>query len=301
MPAPDSRPLISFDWAIKRLLRQKANYGILEGFLTELIRQEVVIKNIPESESNKETADDKANRVDILCENNKGELLLIELQYYSEWDFLHRMLFGASKLITDYLKTGEPYGTIKKVYSINIVYFELGQGKDYVYHGKTEFIGLHHNDILQISLTQQNKLQKEAIYQIYPEYYIIKVNNFDDRAKDGLDEWVYYLKNNTLPARFRGKGLNQVAEQLKIDNMTAQEKIKYNAHLDNLAISKSMLETAKLEGENIGEQKGELKGELKKAKYAAEKLIKRGLSNNDIADITALSIADIEAIRNEMN
>ena len=31
-----SRQLISFDWAIKRLLRNKANFGILEGFMSLL-------------------------------------------------------------------------------------------------------------------------------------------------------------------------------------------------------------------------------------------------------------------------
>ncbi len=100
------------------------------------------------------------------------------------------MLFGASKLITDYLKVGEPYSAVKKVYSINILYFELGQGTDYIYHSKTEFVGIHQNDILQISQAQQAKLQKKAIYEVYPEYYIIKVNNFNKIATDGIDEWI---------------------------------------------------------------------------------------------------------------
>lgn len=291
------RPLISFDWAIKRLLRQKANYGILEGFLTELLRREVVIINIPESETNKDNPEDKSTKVDILCEDDQGELMLIELQYNSEWDFLHRMLFGTSKLITDYLQVGETYGNIKKVYSINIVYFELGQGSDYVYYGQTSFTGLHHNDTLGLSPSQHKKLLKEAVYQVFPEYYIIKVNNFDNIAKDTLDEWIYYFKNNALPDHFRAKGLDKVEAQLKIDAMTTQEKINYEAHLKDLAISHSMLETAKLEGIIVGEQDGE----LKKGKFAAQKLIQRGFSNEDIIDITGLSIDIIEALRKEVN
>jgi hypothetical protein len=54
-----SRPLISFDWAIKKLLRQKANFGILEGFLSELLREDVLIKTILESEANKDHAESK--------------------------------------------------------------------------------------------------------------------------------------------------------------------------------------------------------------------------------------------------
>ena len=301
MPYPSQRPLISFDWAIKRLLRQKANYAILEGFLSELLRRDVVIVHLPESETNKDDPEDKSNKVDILCEDQHGELMLIELQYYSEWDFFRRMLFGTSKLITDYLKIGEPFANIKKVYSINIVYFELGQGPDYVYHGTTSFTGLHHHDTLQISPAQQEKLKKEAVYQVFPEYYIIKVNNFDNVAKDTLDEWIYYLKNNALPERYAAKGLDKVAAQLKVDAMTTQEKINYEAHLKNLAISHSMLETATIEGRLEGRLEGEQGGELKKGKYAAQKLILRGFANEDIADITGLSVDLIEELRKEMN
>lgn len=34
---------IRFDWAIKRLLRQKANFGVLEGFLTVFIGEPIKI------------------------------------------------------------------------------------------------------------------------------------------------------------------------------------------------------------------------------------------------------------------
>ncbi len=303
------RPLISFDWAIKRLLRQKASYGILEGFLSELLRQDVAIRNIPESEANADDLYDKTNKVDILCENVQGELLLIELQYYSEFDYFHRMLFGTSKLITNYLKAGEPYSQVKKVYSINIVYFGLGQGSDYVYHGKNEFRGIHTNDILQVNQGQKETIGKEQVYQIYPEYYIIKVNNFDNIAKDSLDEWVYYFKNNTLPERFNAKGLSKVAEQLKIDNMSTQEKINYDAHLKNLSISQNMLETAKLEGRMEGKlegklegrMEGKLEGRMEGRLDTARNLMEKGFANEEIAELTRLPLSVIIKLRAELN
>ena len=299
------RPVISFDWAIKRLLRQKANYGILEGFLSELLKEDVEIQHIPESESNPEHALDKTNKVDIVCINQKGEIFLIELQYYSEHDYFHRMLYGTSKLITDYLKAGEPYGQVKKVYSINIVYFDLGQGLDYIYHAKNVFLGLHHDDILQFNKNQVEKFGKTQIHQIYPEYFIIKVNNFDNIAKESLDEWVYYLKNNDLPVAFKAKGLEKVEAQLKVDAMTITEKINYEAHLKNLAISQSMLETAQMEGKSEGRIEGKLEGKLEgkiqKAKFVANKLIIRGFTNGDIAELTGLGIEEIKTLRKELN
>lgn len=55
------RKLISFDWAMKKLLRSKANFEILEGFLSELLKEDIRIQEILESEGNQETIRDKFN------------------------------------------------------------------------------------------------------------------------------------------------------------------------------------------------------------------------------------------------
>ncbi len=111
-----------------------------------MLKQAIRIKDILESEVNKETRDDKFNRVDLLVEDNQGQHILIEIQYDREWDYLQRIFYGAAKLATEYLDEGEPYANIKKIISVSIVYFDLGQGKDYVYHGQTEFYGVHQGD-----------------------------------------------------------------------------------------------------------------------------------------------------------
>lgn len=98
---------------MKKLLRHKANFDILEGFLSELLEEEITIKQILDSESNKETEDDKFNRVDILVENSKNELVIIEVQNSKEHDYFHRMLFGTSKAITEHIREGRPYADVK--------------------------------------------------------------------------------------------------------------------------------------------------------------------------------------------
>ena len=131
--------LIRFDWAMKRLLRDKSNYVVLEGFLSTLLEDDLHICRFLESESNQQDADDKFNRADMLVEDSKGRLLIIEVQNNRELDYFHRMLYGVSKTISEYINLGDDYEKVRKLYSINIVYFDLGQGKDYVYHGKTIF------------------------------------------------------------------------------------------------------------------------------------------------------------------
>jgi predicted transposase/invertase (TIGR01784 family) len=281
------RPLISFDWAIKNVLRQKPNFGILEGFLSELLKVDLVITNILESESNSEERESKINKVDILCESASKELMLVELQYNSENDYFHRMLFGASKIIVNFMKEGYKYKEVRKIFSINIVYFDLGQGDDYVYYGKTSFEGIHKHDQLQLSLKQKEMFQYHNICQIFPEYYIIKVNKFNDVAKSSLDEWIYYLKNNSLPENYRARGLEQVEAKLKYLDMDEQARINYDAHQKELAISSNVIETAILEGEARGEARGEAKKEEKIVCNAYKKV-------KDIA-----FVAEISSLNNE--
>ena len=130
MNSNKNNQVIRFDWAMKRLLRNKANFSVLEGLLTTLLGEKIVIQKLLESESNQETEFDKYNRVDMLAEDSKGELILIEVQNNSEYAYFQRMLFGTSKLVTEYIERGDNYDKVRKVYSVNIVYFELGHGKD---------------------------------------------------------------------------------------------------------------------------------------------------------------------------
>ena len=140
---------IRFDWAVKRLLRQKANFDVLEGFLTILLGEEVKIIELLESESNQQSVDDKFNRVDIKAKNSKGEIIIVEIQNTRELYYLERILYGVAKAITEHISLGERYYEVKKIYSISILYFDIGKGNDYLYHGQNSFTGVHTGDRLK--------------------------------------------------------------------------------------------------------------------------------------------------------
>lgn len=216
--------LIRFDWAMKRLLRDKANFVVLEGFLSELLQDNIKIHRILESEGNKEDESDKFNRVDVLAENNKKELIIIEVQNTRELYYFQRMLYGVSKAITEYIHEGDLYAEVRKVYSINIVYFDLGQGSDYIYRGVTDFRGIHSGDTLRLSTKQRNTFVKENAGEIFPEYYVLRVNEFDDRAKTPLDEWVRFLKSGIIDENTTAKGLQAARERLRVSDMSEQER-----------------------------------------------------------------------------
>ncbi|MDR1887553.1 MAG: Rpn family recombination-promoting nuclease/putative transposase [Prevotellaceae bacterium] len=242
------RVLISFDYALKILLCNKANYDVLEGFLSELLRDSVKVTNLIESESNKTTPIDKSTRFDILVENDKGEIIIIELQFSLEVDYFQRMLYGTSKAICERMVQGADYAEVKKVYSINIVYFDLGQGKDYIYCGKTYFRGLHFDDELRLSEAQRSTFNKEVPGEILPEYYILKINQFNNVAKDTLDEWMYFLKNNEIKDEFKAKGLDKAKKILEYNKLTDEEKSEYDSLKWERSHRISQYSSAKLEG-----------------------------------------------------
>ncbi len=104
-----SRKIVSFDWAIKNILRDKANYDVLEGFLLALLNDTITIIDLLESESNQDNRNMKYNRVDVLAKNSAGEDIIIEVQYAPEQCYFKRLLYGTSKDIIDNMKTGESF------------------------------------------------------------------------------------------------------------------------------------------------------------------------------------------------
>lgn len=288
-----SKKLIAFDWAIKRLLRNKANFVVLEGFLSELLFDNIKIEQILESESNQEYDTDKFNRVDILIQNSKSELIIIEIQNTYEIDYLQRMAYGVSKSIAENLRLGQKYLEIKKVISINILYFDLGHGRDYIYKGKTDFKGLHQNDILGLTPQQKETFSKEEVYEIFPEYYILKVNQFNDIATDTLDEWIYFLKNSAVQDGFKAKGLKEANDVLDIMKLPDADQYGYNRYLDSLHLKAS--ELFSLQNEAEYKVRGDEKIEI------AKNAIVNFADDDFISKITGLTIEKIQELRLELS
>lgn len=302
--AKKKRTFISFDWALKHLLREKANHDVLEGFVSTVLGIDVKIQRLLESEGNKDREDAKYNRVDLLAEDSKGDLLLIEVQGEPEFAYFQRMLFGASKLVTEYINSGENYEHVKRVYSINIVYFDLGQGQDCVYMGKTEFHGLNKGDLLKLTPFQQQKFKAEEVSELYPCYVILKVNDFNRWSRVPLEQWLYFLATTDIPEDADAPGLREAREKLDRMHMGRDERILYDRYLMDRAILRNQMVTARGEGyiEGLdkgwaeGEAKGRAEGEAKGRADAARKMKADRLPFDTIAKYTGLAVEEIEAL-----
>lgn len=300
---------IRFDWAIKRLLRQKANFDVLEGFLTVFIGEEVKIVEILESEGNQQTPDDKFNRVDIKARNSKGEIILVEVQNTSELYYLERILYGVAKAITEHIHLGDTYKEVKKVYSISILYFDIGKGADYMYVGQNKFIGVHTNDQLVITAKEKGALVQKSPAEIFPEYILVRVNEFDKVAVTPLEEWVAYLKSGVIKENTTAPGLQEARKKLQYYSMTDAERYAYDEHINAVMIQNDVLGNAREEGlaegraegltqgraEGLAEGRAEGRAEAKKD--IVKSMLSNGLSVEQAAKYSGLTVEEVESIK----
>ena len=281
---------IRFDWAIKRLLRQKANFGVLEGFLTVFLGEKITIVELLESEGNQLSEDDKFNRVDIKALNDKGEIIIVEIQNTRELYYLERILYGVAKAITEHISLGESYYKVKKIYSISVLYFDIGRGEDFLYHGQNHFIGVHTKDQLVINTKERNAIVSRLPSEIFPEYILIRVNEFDKVAVTPLEEWMNYLKDGTIRPDTMAPGLGEAREKLKYYSMTPEDRHAFDEHLNAVMIQNDVLDSAKLEGRMEGLAEGEAKGKAEANLENAKKMKAMGIDLEMIRQITGITL-----------
>ena len=248
---------VRFDWAAKTILRDKSDFEVFEGLMTVLIGEPVKIIELLESESNRERKKGKSNQVDIKAKNSKDEIILVEIQLEPGSSYMQRILFGVSKAITEHIITGQDYSHVKKVYSINILYYNYGEGEDYLYHGTNQFVGVHTGDTLQMYEGRKKQIRGEHGRDVFPEYYIIRVTQFDkEKAETPLEEWMLYLKEGYISPDTKAPGLQKAREKLRVLSMTDQERWAYEQFLSDKWYERDVIDYAETKAWNQGFDKG---------------------------------------------
>ena len=283
--------VIRFDWAAKYMLRDKADFEILESLVSTIIGEPVQITQLLESESNRQHKNDKVNRVDIKALNSLGEIILVEIQFAEDLNFLQRIVYSTAKTITEHIKIGQDYQNVKKVFSINILYYNLGYGEDYLYHGQSELLGVHTGDRLLL----KNKktlpgLRHDAMNDIFPEYYVVRASQFDETQEptNAEEEWMRYLKTGYIDPDTKVPGLQKALERLKITQMTEQEVKEYKDYQFNQRFEENVIEAARYRGEQEGYEKGIEKGRKEEKLEIAQKMRTLGMDPAVIAQLTSI-------------
>jgi len=301
-----AKKLIRFDWAMKTILRDKANFDVLEGFLSALLEDDdIKIIAIMDAEGNQKDDDDKFNRVDLLVQDSQNRKIIIEIQNTRETDYLERLLFGTSKVIVEQIDLGEAFKNVSKVISVSILYFNLGTGDDYIYYGTTDFKGLNTGNPLVVKKRVEIMEGLSPKYsfvekKIFPEYYLINVERYKNTVKKRIDEWIYMFKNDEIKEGSRSKNIDKAEQKLATLNMNEAERKSYEKYLINTARERDMVDTAKEEGKTEGEKIGMEKGEKNKSIKIAVEMIRDNEPNAKITKYTGLMDEEIDGLRGDM-
>ena len=303
-----NKKLIRFDWAMKTLLRDKANFDVLEGFLGALLNDEnIKVLHILESETNPNEETDKFIRVDMLIQDSKNRKIYVEVQNTRETDYLESLLYTTSKIIVEHQKIKENFANISKIISISILYFNLGVGDDYIYYGNTNFVGLNTGHQLEIRKREKLEGLLQPKYtmvekKIFPEYYLITVERYKNIIKKKIDEWIYIFKNNEVAEGSTSKNIDKAEEKLSEMNMNSEDRKRYEKYLTCLIRDKDVVDTAreegKIEGENKGKIEGRIEGKIEGIEIVAIEMIKAGETNENIKKYTGLTEERIKELRN---
>ena len=283
------RTIISFDYAIKDILRDKANFDILSGFLSELLCKPVCVQEILESEGNPGKRKGKTNRLDLKAKIDDGELAVFEIQYHDQIDFIGKMLFNTCKAVVEQVSTGEPYD-VKKVYSINIAYNAMGADKEYVFVASlNEFKGTHFDETIPFAQNLE-PLSKKVKKDIHPEYFLILPKKFDEQIRTKFDEWVYVLKKSSVKSDFTAAGVQEAGERLDVMKMTPEERAEYEREKREETNQKTQILTAEI--------KGVEKGKIEEKNEVTKKMLDDGMPIEIISKYTGLSPEQITEIAN---
>ena len=278
---------IRFDWAAKYILRDKADFNILEGLVSAVLDERITIYELLESESNQKYPNDKYNRVDIKAKNSKGDIILVEVQQSTELYFLQRVLFGVAKTITEHIKLGKDYRDVKKVYSINILYFDFGEGDDYLYHGSNSLVGVNTGDQLKVTANERQGIETILSEKIFPEYYLLRVEKYDQpEARSPREEWMQYLKWGYISPETNTPGLKEAFQRLQELKMTVEDRKAYEDHLETIMYQNDVLGAARRDGRIEGREEGRTESALK----IAQKMLDMGMDKNAILEATGIDM-----------
>ncbi len=281
----DTKRLISFDWAIKKILRNRDNFDILEGFLSEFLNDDIKVLSILEDRLLSERTEDKYKYLILKVENYNHEPMIIELQYNKEPNYLKQILHSFSKVVAEYVRVNDNYS---KIISITILNFDFGDGDDYIYKSSTNFIGLHNKKELKLNEKQKELYQTDSVEDIYPQHYLIKLRNFNDVIKTPLDEWIYFLKNEKIIDNPKAKGLAKASEKLDYIKMEKDERLAYNRYQEHKKHENNIYESTYVIGELIGVKKEKMN--------IAKKLLDAKVDIDTIKLTTGLSEDELKSI-----
>jgi len=265
------------DYGFKKLFGEEPNKDLLLDFLNELLKEEqgkiTELTYIKNEQLGKTEVDRKAI-FDLYCENEKGEKFIVELQKTKQKFFKDRTVYYSTFPIQEQAKRADWIYELKAVYTIAILDFVFDEDKN---EPKKYRYDVKLTDI------ETSKIFYDKLTFIYLE--MPKFNKTIDELKNRFEKWLYIIRNlnklDRVPDKLREKIFEKLFKTAEIAKFTPEQMRSYEVSLKYYRDLKSSLDTKYEEGKI----------------EVAEKLIKKGMSIEDIFDLTGLSKQEIDKLK----
>ncbi len=296
------------DFGFKKLFGSEMSKDLLISFLNEILPDQK-IASLSYKKTDKLGASDLDRKViyDLYCENEEGEKFIVELQKAKQSFFKDRTLFYSTFPIQEQGQKGDWNYQLKAVYTIAILDFCF----DDEYKGDVKV------------MVKLMETEKKTIFYDKLTFLYLQMPNFNKQENELLnmeDKWLYLLKNlgklEKKPVKLQEKIFEKAFKIAELAKFSPEERHAYEDSLKYYRDLKNSLDTSfedgKAEGEQIGLEKGEQiglekgeqigleKGEYVKAAKIAKKCLLRGMSVEETAEMTDLSIDQVREIEHRL-
>ncbi len=281
------------DYAFKRLLGSEENKPLLQDFLEcilDLTPQQVLDLEFMDKELTKEEFSDKTGILDVKLKLSNGTVIDIEIQASWNASFVKRTLFYWAKMYTADFKAGESYDKLHRCIAINIIAdgFRLNDAihSEYLLQEKTAHTAL--TDVLEVHFLDLQAAKKATA----------------EGKRGQLINWLRFIgaKNKEERSMLAKKSpvLQMLNEKIDILTLSPTERKLYESRMklksDITTISETQFSAGVERGKSLGLVEGEARGSRQKALETARNLLVIGLSIENIAKATGLTVQEVETL-----
>ena len=277
---------IQSDFIFKKVMSRKR---ICKHLLEELLQIEIADINYIEAEKTLEPEyTNRGIRLDIIVADDKNTHYNLEMQVKNKkspqtkaFVLPKRSRYYQALLDFDLLQAGQPYDLLPPTFIIFICIFDFFENGNYVYTFKKRCL-----EDLELELPDKATTM------------ILNTKGTHDEISKDLKSFYDYVNNHIVTTDFT-KQIDDEISYLKLDTKVRREFMLMEARLlderrEGIAEGKDV---GLVEGEAIGLARGEAEHKLKVAKLM---LAKGCYSLEVIAELTNLSLADVEKLKKEV-
>ena len=265
------------DIGFKIIFGQEFSKPRLLDFLNALLVGERVITDLSflDKEQPAIYDGDRSPIYDILCETDKHEKIIVEMQNREHPHFKERMLYYASEAIVRQGERGTDwYYDIKAVYMVAFTNFVLTG-----YHGRLRI------DVGLVDM-QQNQLFTDKMRLICLQMPCF--TKTVDECENQFERWIYVLKNmetlNRMPWAAQSAVFQKLAEVAQVSALSKEDRMQYDHALKRYRDTLNTISGAEQRGRQ--EERISNARKMKEDNMSVELIMKyTGLSREEIAKL----------------